>query len=116
MRVATPMAPHVMEQVPHVDHVLSTQSTGQLDEAHARRSLRAEQGLPPCWAGDVTRRVRVCSPPPQEAVHVDQGANTPTTQSMGHGIQPGHTRAAAVAPHPTPPCELGTITVRLRTW
>jgi len=97
--------PHLSHS-PHVDHSPHMQSVGAHDAAHfcalqgRVTSRAASQELPPS-KGSVVVRWRLCCPPPQSALHVDQslqGFSLQSTREWGASLlqakvtlQPMHT-------------------------
>jgi hypothetical protein len=72
--------PQVLLQVDQSVHGPTTQSTGTTHAwvLQSWLSVRAGHAFPAFWAGTVTVRARVCVPPPQVLLQVDQGPQSLT--------------------------------------
>ena len=117
VRVCTAVGPHEAAQLPHDDHIDTTQSMGQSSGAHASRSISTDgQGVPVPTAAVITALERVRFPPPQvveHAPHLDQAESTQFCVPSGQAAVL-HTSVCTRSSHATPPNAAATCTVRER--
>lgn len=98
-------------QAPQVD---TTQSTAHGLVLQPWDSTSGGQGTPPKLAWVMTVRVRVCWPPPQLRVQVDQVPQSDTTQSMAQGWSLHGRFSLKLVGHGAPPLAAAVVTVRMR--
>jgi hypothetical protein len=94
--------PHVTVHVSHVEYGDTVQSTGQEPVLHIRDSLSAPHATPPKATARDSLRWRICSPPPQVAVHGVQSPKEDATQSTGQ-FDVLHTWVSSICKHCLPP-------------
>ena len=77
--------PQVLVHEVQPDQAVVWQSTGQRNMLHGSDSDLWPQATPPKYASTETECERLREPPAQDLVHLDQAANGPTVQWLGHG-------------------------------
>mmetsp|Transcript_18227 Transcript_18227/g.40269 ORF Transcript_18227/g.40269 Transcript_18227/m.40269 type:complete len:417 (-) Transcript_18227:961-2211(-) len=77
---------HCLVHPVHAVQLASLQSSSQLFTPQTLWTTVSPQGMPPCRGACSMVRDRVCTPPPQDLVHWDQGPNCVILQSTGHAL------------------------------
>ena len=86
----------------------TTQSAAHACSLHARISVRYGHAYPPCCSCEITLRLRDCTPPAQDWLHVSHALKAATTQWCGHGPSL-HACVSAECGHAAPPHSGATV-------